>query len=134
VTGASPIRNKAADLSTAVVVATLGSSSAWAFTYLVKYHVPELWLFWFASGAAIAGLLAVWRPRFWVVAAAATISPLLLQTMLAIRDAPPTASALAAAFATGWAALAVLGAFVGRLLASSSFSAARRTGPASGSS
>ena len=126
VTAAATMGNRISSLGTAVAVAAIGSCSAWAFTYVVKHHVPELWLVWFGSGAVIAGLLALSRPRFWLLATAATVSPLLFQTILAIRDAPPTAAALAAAFAVAWAVMTVLGGIVGRLLAPSSISAASR--------
>jgi len=85
-------------------------------THLVKHFLPGLWLFWLASGACIALLLALWRPRLWLVAAGATAGPLLVQMVLSVSSTPPTAWALAVGYALVWGALTFLGALAGRLL------------------
>lgn len=120
----------------ALAVAAAGSLSGWACTYVVKHYLPALWLFWFVSGALIAFALAVWRPALWLLAAAATVTPVILQTALSMPAAAPTASALAAGFAFVWSALTVAGALAGRLLSrvsSPSTGGAARSPLASGS-
>jgi hypothetical protein len=56
--------SKGLSLGNALAVAAGGSFSAWVCTYIVKHYLPELWLFWFGSGALIAFALAIWRRAF----------------------------------------------------------------------
>lgn len=97
-----------------VAVAVVGASAGFAVTFLVKHHAPGLWLLWFGSGAAIAFALACWRPGLWLLAACATVSVVVGQTVLALPSVAPTAAALSLAFVLIWCVLTFLGAHAGR--------------------
>jgi hypothetical protein len=103
-----------------LAVGVVGAGMGYVVTLLVKQYAPALWFAWLLSGAAIAFVLSRWRPTLWVLAASATVSIVLAQTILSLRHAPPTAAALGAGFALVWAGLAFLGALAGRNVSASS--------------
>jgi len=104
------IRSVIEALALAVVAASLGYGA----TYATKHYVPALWFVWLGSGAAIAFGFSWWQPRYWGVAAAATPSLVLIETIWRMSEAPPTAAALGLGFAVFWALTSIAGAWFGR--------------------
>ena len=100
-----------------LLVIGAGATAGYAVTYVVKHFVPQLFLFWLFSGAGLAFLLACWKPRQWAFAGPAVVSLVVLDLVLHLGDAGPTSSALALGFALFWLALALAGAWLGRLVA-----------------
>jgi SAM-dependent methyltransferase len=101
----------------ALAVAVLAAVLGYGATYATKHYVPLLWFVWLGSGAAISFGLSWWKPRYWGVAAAATPSLVLIETISKLGDAPPTAAALGLGFAAFWALTSCVGAWFGRTLA-----------------
>ncbi len=104
------VRSAIEAMALAVLAAALGYGAA----YATKHYVPALWFVWLGSGAAIAFGLGWWKPRYWGVAAAATPSLVLIETISRMGDAPPTAAALALGFAVFWAVTSLVGAWFGQ--------------------
>lgn len=100
----------------ALSLTVLAASLRYGATYVTKVYVPFLWFVWLGSGAAIAFGFSWWKPRYWGVAAAATPSLVLIETIWRMGDAPPTAAALALGFAVSWALVSVVGVWFGRTL------------------
>jgi len=98
----------------ALALAVLAASLGYGATYATKHYVPALWFVWLGSGAAIAFGLSWWKPRYWGVAAAATPSLVLIETIWRMGDAPPTAAALGLGFGVFWALTSIVGASFGR--------------------
>lgn len=102
-----------------LLVIGAGAAAGYVVTYGVKHFVPQLFFFWLFSGAGVAFLLACWKPRQWAFAGPAVVSLVVLDLVLRLGDAGATESALALGFALFWTTLALGGAWLGRLVASS---------------